>query len=1032
MRELLEQLLHSAPFQLFLATIVLWNRNAIWQWIKGLRLPPGPPRRPFTKNLHQIPRSYPWLTYSDWAKQYGPVFSFGLFNKTTIVLNSAKSVNDLLEHKASIYSDRPVRWMGGELAGRKKTIFFMSSQVPEFKEYRRLLQSGLNPRASKSYRPIQIQEVQVLLRGLLETPQDFVSHIRRNAVAVVLKVAYGYQVVGHDDPLVVALENGMKQLGVLYAPGRFLVENFPILRFLPEWFPGAGFKRLARTIGETMSHLEDQPLEWAKRAIASGNFVESFTSKYLRQEDGSLVSDEKLNEWIKWTAEGIFVGGGDTTVSALTSFFYLMVTHPHIQERAQAEIDQVVQGRLPNLDDLPMLPYIKALIKEVLRWAPVAPLGLPHGTVQDSTYDGYYIPKNATVVSNIWALMHDEESYPNPSVFDPERHMGPNPQPDPLKFAFGFGRRSCPGAHFAEMAMFLNITNILAVFKLLKPLDKDGKEEDPKLEWLSGPTLSLKKLKGQANVSLYTSSPTGRRSPNCAIKLDNLVKVISSSKGKLALLAALYYGVIWNRRAIWLWWKGLRLPPGPARQFIIGNKNHLPKKFAWLEFTSWSKTYGPIQSFEVLNKTTILLSSAKAVTDLLELRSINYSGRSDMWMARLAGRGKSLVLMDSDHPLFKKYRGLVQSGLSSKATKTYRPIQTEAAQVLLKGLLDTPQEFRQHIRRNAVAIILKATYGYTMAGTDDPMIKVIEDGLRHSGPINVPGKFLVETIPILRFLPEWFPGAGFKRFAKEVKRLMDPIQNVPFDWAVKNIASGDYVHSYCSNLLNVENGKILNDAASQDAIKWTCSALYIGGGDTVVSALSTFIFLMCLHPDAQKKAQAEIDKAAPHRLPTLDDLDSLPYIVAIIKETVRYGTVVPLGLPHKATADDVYEGYFIPKGATVIPNIWAITHDEDLYPEPFKFDPGRHLGSKPQPDPFKFIFGYGRRVCPGAHFAQMSLFLNAMSILAVFDILKPLDKDGAEYEPKEDWQSGFMLHLNPFDCRIVPRSPDHLNYLENN
>jgi len=79
---------------------------------------------------------------------------------------------------------------------------------------------------------------------------------------------------------------------------------------------------------------------------------------------------------------------------------------------------------------------------------------------------------------------------------------------------------------------------------------------------------------------------------------------------------------------------------------------------------------------------------------------------------------------------------------------------------------------------------------------------------------------------------------------------------------------------------------------------------------------------MALHPEIQKKAQADIEKVAPNRLPTFDDYDSLPYIKAIIKEILRWGTVAPLGLPHRVMEDDVYEGYFIPKGATVISNIW--------------------------------------------------------------------------------------------------------------
>jgi len=171
-------------------------------------------------------------------------------------------------------------------------------------------------------------------------------------------------------------------------------------------------------------------------------------------------------------------------------------------------------------------------------------------------------------------------------------------------------------------------------------------------------------------------------------------------------------------------------------------------------------------------------------------------------------------------------------------------------------------------------------------------------------------------------------------------------------------------------------------------------------------------------PDVQKKAQADIDQM--DRLPTLDGHESLPYIKAIMKEIARWGPVNPLGLPHRVVEDDVYENHLIPKGATVFGNIWyaiehlpafitticlphlyrAIAHDEEVYPDPFTFDPSRHLGDKPQLDPFKFIFGFGRRVCPGAHLAEMTSFLNIATILTVFNISKPVDGEGNEVEPK--------------------------------
>src|SRR6266571_4166924 len=96
-----------------------------------------------------------------------------------VFLNSAQAALDLLDSRSSVYSDRPVMWMAGELAARKLSVFRTQFTDPRFKVLRRLLQGGLNPRASRSYRPIQIEETQVLLNALVDSPQDFAAHIRR-------------------------------------------------------------------------------------------------------------------------------------------------------------------------------------------------------------------------------------------------------------------------------------------------------------------------------------------------------------------------------------------------------------------------------------------------------------------------------------------------------------------------------------------------------------------------------------------------------------------------------------------------------------------------------------------------------------------------------------------------------------------------------------------------------------------------------------------------------------------------------------
>ncbi|KDR82002.1 hypothetical protein GALMADRAFT_60016 [Galerina marginata CBS 339.88] len=488
-----------APSLVLFAFVVyygfLWyNTSGASLRARGISLPPGPKQKWITGNLHQLPRAEPWLTYESWSKTYGPIVYFRVFKNKTIVLNSSKVVLDLLESRSSIYSDRPTIWMGGELAGRKRSVFWTSFMDSRFRLFRRLLQSGLNPRASKSYRPIQMQETKVLLQGLATSPEAFSPHIRRNAVAVILKVAYGYQVASNDDPLVRHLDEGFQLLGTLMIPGKYWIEFFPILRFLPAWFPGAYFKRRAYAVGQELSQIENIPFDWARKEIATGDFVESFTSKLLEEE---TALGQKSLEDIKWSAAALYVGGGETTVSALRSFILLMTLHPDIQRRAQEDIDSVAPNRLPTIDDYESLPYIRAIVKETVRWAPVAPVGLPHRVMEDDIYENYFIPKGTRVIANIWAITHDEEIYPESHVFDPSRHLGSTPQPDPFKFVFGFGRRTCPGAHLAEMSLFLNMASILAVFKISKAVDENGLEIMPEIAWMTGATMNLKPFKCQ-------------------------------------------------------------------------------------------------------------------------------------------------------------------------------------------------------------------------------------------------------------------------------------------------------------------------------------------------------------------------------------------------------------------------------------------------------------------------------------------------------------------------------------------------------
>lgn len=109
----------------------------------------------------------------------GPIFHIRVFRRQIIILNTHKVVTDLLESRSSIYSERPILWMYGEILGCNRTVFQISSENPLHKTYRKLLRTGLDLRSIKSYQHLFERENLIMLRALHEKPEDFISHVRR-------------------------------------------------------------------------------------------------------------------------------------------------------------------------------------------------------------------------------------------------------------------------------------------------------------------------------------------------------------------------------------------------------------------------------------------------------------------------------------------------------------------------------------------------------------------------------------------------------------------------------------------------------------------------------------------------------------------------------------------------------------------------------------------------------------------------------------------------------------------------------------
>jgi len=173
-----------------------------------------------------------------------------------------------------------------------------------------------------------------------------------------------------------------------------------------------------------------------------------------------------------------------------------------------------------------------------------------------------------------------------------------------------------------------------------------------------------------------------------------------------------------------------------------------------------------------------------------------------------------------------------------------------------------------------------------------------------------------------------------------------------------------------------------------------------------------------------KKAQKEIDTVVgSHRMPSFEDFDTLPYIRSIVRETLRWHPSLALGVAHAVTEDDVYDGMFIPAGSTVIANIYAITRNSELFPDPEVFRPERFLDNA---DPifknYNITFGFGRRICPGQHVATDQLYSLVSKVLWAFSIV-PIDSSANHFGYRVQHPS--LGRPVPLPYKLVPRS-DHV------
>ncbi|PFH51601.1 hypothetical protein AMATHDRAFT_142046 [Amanita thiersii Skay4041] len=466
---------------------------ALFIWLRKPKastasLPPGPKPLPLLGNLKDLTAQELWLPASKWAKEFGDIVYVHVFGQGLVFLNSPEAAFDLLDKRGSIYSDKPQLVMAGELCGCKHMVAF-TSYGEESRRQRKIMTKAFGIPSIPAYHPLINTETHSFLRRLISDPSNYVKHTRRYAGGLTLSVVYGYEATSNDDEFLAAAEDCVDILSNHIASGGGIwpVDILPFLQRLPASLPGMGFKRKAVEWKAKMEDFVDKPYEFVKTAMKTGNYKPSFCSTMLDDNAAKITSEFEFD--LKWTANSMYSASADTTITAVSHFLLAMMAYPEALARAQDEIDAVVGSeRLPAFEDRPSLPFVDAVMSEVLRWGVPVPLNLPHRLMEDDVYKGMHIPKGSLIFGNIWAIMHDESIYADPYMFKPERFLEPVDEAimrrrNPRNYVFGFGRRICPGKNLVESSIWLVIASMIATLDIKKAVDEQGNVIEPEVKF---------------------------------------------------------------------------------------------------------------------------------------------------------------------------------------------------------------------------------------------------------------------------------------------------------------------------------------------------------------------------------------------------------------------------------------------------------------------------------------------------------------------------------------------------------------------